>query len=322
MRLITLEEHMLPAEDVGAAFGSIVKPPQFIVDALADVGDGRLKAMDAAGIEVQVLSAVAPGSQQVGAAEAVSLARKFNDYAAAAMKSHPTRFNALASLPTPDPAAAAAEARRAVEELGFCGIIINGHTQGRFLDAPEFEPMLAAIERLGVPMYLHPTYPPKGVADIYFSGLEPMTAVALGSAGWGWHAETGLHVLRMVLGGVFDRHARLQVVVGHMGENLPFSLMRADFAMSRLRVGKPSIADTIREHVHLTTCGYTTVPPLQCALSVFGVDHILFSVDYPFADSKEAVAFLNDAPISPADREKIGHLNAERLFKLSGGSPD
>jgi uncharacterized protein len=320
MRLIALEEHMLPADLANQvmADGTFagIKPPDSIMKALDDLGDGRLKVMDAAGIDVQVLSATAPGPQQLGAGEAVPLAQKLNDRAAAAVRAHPKRFRALASLPTPDPHAAATEAQRAVEELGFCGVIINGHTQGRFLDAPEFEPILASIDRLGVPIYLHPTYPPPKVAEIYFSGLEPIVGVMLSMAGWGWHAETGLHVLRMVMGGVFDRHPGLQIVIGHMGENLPFSLMRADSTMSRARPGLPSVADTVRQHVSITTCGYTTAPPLQCALSVFGVDRILFSVDYPYADTADAVEFLAKAPISPADREKIAHVNAERLFKL------
>jgi len=320
MKLIALEEHVLPADLADVIFADAtfaeVKPPPHIRKALNDVGEGRLKVMDAAGIDVQVLSATTPGSQQIKAAEAVSLARKLNDWAADAVRAHPTRFRALASLPTPDPPASAAEARRAVEELGFCGIVINGHTQGRFLDAPEFEPVLATIERLGVPIYLHPTYPPPAVAEVYFGGLERLAAAMLSMAGWGWHAETGLHLLRMVMGGVFDRHPGLQIVVGHMGENLPFSLMRADWVLSRLRTGLLSVADIVRQHVHITTCGYTTVPPLQCALSVFGVDRILFSVDYPYADAAEAATFLAQAPISPVDREKIAHGNAERLFKL------
>ncbi len=320
MRTIALEEHMLPADLADKVFAgnrlSERKPPAVILRALDDLGEGRLKVMDAASIDVQVLSATTPGSQQMSAADAVLLARQLNDRAAQAVRTYPKRFQALASLPTPDPQAAVDEAQRAVEELGFCGVIINGHTQGRFLDAPEFDPILTAIEKLGVPIYLHPTYPPPAVDEVYFSGLEPLIGVMLSMAGWGWHAETGLHVLRMVMGGVFERHAGLQVVVGHMGENLPFSLMRADFAMSRARPGRPSVAEMVREHVHVTTCGYTTVPPLQCALSVMGVDRVLFSVDYPYADSHEATAFLAQAPISPADREKIAHGNAERLFKL------
>jgi predicted TIM-barrel fold metal-dependent hydrolase len=194
--------------------------------------------------------------------------------------------------------------------------MISGHTGGRFLDAPEYDALLGTIEELGVPLYLHPTYPPPEVAEIYFGGLEPPVRQALSTAAWGWHAETGLHVLRLAASGVFDRHPGLQVVVGHMGENLPFSLMRADAVLGGARPGERSVAEIVREHVHITICGYPTVPPLLCALAVFGADRILFSVDYPFGDAEVHTRFLAEAPISPADREKIGHLNAERLFNL------
>ncbi len=320
MTLIALEEHVLPAYLANAVWTPDL--PQAttgrpgIRAALADITETRLPAMDAAGIDVQVLSPVAPGPQGAGPKESVTLTRQLNDTVAAIVREHPGRFRALASLPTPDPGSAVREARRAVGELGMCGVIVNGHTHGRFLDAPEFAPMLAAIEDLRVPMYLHPTYPPAAVAAAYYSGLEPAAAAQLATAGWGWHAETGLHVLRMAVGGVFDRHPGLQVVIGHMGENLPFSLMRADSVLSRHVPGPRPLADVVRDHVSITICGYATVPPLLCALSVFGADRILFSADYPFGDPVQHAEFLAGAPISPADREKIAHLNAERLFAL------
>jgi predicted TIM-barrel fold metal-dependent hydrolase len=262
------------------------------------------------------LSVVAPGSQQVAAEHAVDLSRQLNDRCAEAVSAHPDRFNALASLPTQDPAAAIAEAKRAITELGFCGVVLNGHTHGRFLDAPEFDELLAVIAELDVPIYLHPTYPPPEVADVYFGGLPEQTGRALGTAAWGWHAETGLHVLRLAAAGVFARHPKLQIVIGHMGENLPFSLMRADARLAIADPGAPSVADVIREHVHITICGYTTTPPLLCALQVFGADRIMFSSDYPFGDPVEHSKFLAEAPISPADREKIAYRNAQQLFRL------
>jgi predicted TIM-barrel fold metal-dependent hydrolase len=176
--------------------------------------------------------------------------------------------------------------------------------------------LLGTIEELGVLLYLHPTYPPPQVAEIYFGGLEAPVAERLATAAWGWHAETGLHVLRLAVNGVFERHPGLRVVVGHMGENLPFSLMRADAMLAVARRGRRPVADIVREHVHITSSGYPTVPPLLCALSVFGADHILFAVDYPFGDPAVHTRFLAEAPISPTDREKIAHLNAERLFRL------
>jgi predicted TIM-barrel fold metal-dependent hydrolase len=208
------------------------------------------------------------------------------------------------------------EAKRAITELGFCGVVINGHTQGRFLDDPEFGDLLAAVEELDVPIYLHPTYPPQQVADVYFGGLPEPTGAALSTAAWGWHAETGLHVLRLAATGVFDRHPKLQIVVGHMGENLPFSLMRADSVLTRANPDSRSVAEVVREHVHITICGYTTTPPLLCALQVFGADRIMFSTDYPFGDPVLHARFLAEAPISPADRDKIGYRNAQHLFRL------
>lgn len=314
MTLIALEEHLLPADLVDQVWPG--RPaPDALTAKLIDVGEQRLRFMDEAGIDVQVLSVTAPGSQQVPAEHADGLSRAINDRCAEAVAAHPDRFNALATLPTQAPGAAIVEAKRAITELGFCGVVINGHTQGRFLDAPEFDELLSAIEELDVPVYLHPTYPPQQVADVYFSGL-PESAAALSTAAWGWHAETGLHVLRLAAAGVFDRHPKLQIVVGHMGENLPFSLMRANAVLSKADPDARPVADVIREHVHITICGYATVPPLLCALQVFGADRIMFSSDYPFGDPVEHARFLAEAPISPADRDKIAYRNAQKLFRF------
>jgi predicted TIM-barrel fold metal-dependent hydrolase len=315
MTLIALEEHVLPADLVDQVW-STPMGPEAVTAKLVDVGEQRLRVMDEAGIDTQVLSVVAPGSQQVPDEAAVDLSRALNDRCAEAVAAHPDRFNALATLPTQDPATAIVEAKRAITELGFCGVVINGHTQGRFLDAPEYAEMLTAIEELDVPIYLHPTYPPHQVAEVYFGGLSGPTGRALATAAWGWHAETGLHVLRLAATGVFDRHPKLQVVVGHMGENLPFSLMRADAVLSRANPDSRSVAEVVREHVHITICGYTTTPPLLCALQVFGADRIMFSSDYPFGDPVQHARFLAEAPISPADRDKIGYRNAQHLFRL------
>ncbi|WP_235624176.1 amidohydrolase family protein [Mycolicibacterium goodii] len=315
MTLIALEEHLIPDDLVDQILPSSTHS-RAILAKLTEVGEQRLRVMDDAGIDMQVLSVTAPGTQQVDAKLAADLSRALNDRCAEIVAAHPDRFNALASLPTQDPAAAVIEAKRAVTELGMCGVVINGHTHGRFLDTPEFDEMLGAIEELDVPVYLHPTYPPVPVAEVYFGGLEPQVGSALATAAWGWHAETGLHVLRLAASGVFDRHPALQIVVGHMGENLPFSLMRADAVLSGYNPGGPSVADTVRTHVHLTISGYTTAPPLLCALQVFGADRIMFAADYPYGDASAHATFLAQAPISPADREKIAHQNARRLFRL------
>jgi predicted TIM-barrel fold metal-dependent hydrolase len=188
MTLIALEEHVLPADLVERVWPNPMAP-QAPTAKLIDVGEERLRVMDEAGIDMQVLSVTAPGSQQVPAEHAVDLSRALNDRCAEAVAAHPDRFNALASLPTQDPAAAVVEAKRAITELGFCGVVINGHTNGRFLDAPEFDGLLTGIEDLDVPIYLHPTYPSQQVADVYFSGLPGQTGRSLATAAWGWHAR-------------------------------------------------------------------------------------------------------------------------------------
>jgi predicted TIM-barrel fold metal-dependent hydrolase len=183
MTLIALEEHVLPADLVDQVWPTPMGP-EALTAKLVDVKEQRLRVMDDAGIDVQVLSVVAPGSQQVPAEVATELSRALNDRCAEAIAAHADRFNALATLPTQDPGAAIVEAERAITELGFCGVVINGHTQGRFLDAPEFDELLTAIEELDAPIYLHPTYPPQQVADVYFSGLPEQAGRALATAAW------------------------------------------------------------------------------------------------------------------------------------------
>jgi uncharacterized protein len=318
VRVITLEEHFLTGAIRDA--NRHIMPPRGagdVADKLADLGPRRLADMDAGGIDVQVLSVTAPGTQELEPATAVALARDANDQLAEAVGAHPDRFAGFATLPTPHPEAAAAELERTVTGLGFKGAMINGHTGGRFLDDPAFWPVFERAEALGVPVYLHPTYPTAQVMEAYYSGFEAPVSAALATAGWGWHAETGLHALRLVLGGVFDRFPGLQVIIGHMGENIPFSLARADERLSPVATHlKRGVGEYLRENFYITTSGYFTDPPLLCALMVLGADRILFSVDYPFSSNARGRAFLDQAPVSEADREKIAHGNAERLLHL------
>lgn len=316
MRIVAVEEHFMP-KDVAAAVG--IHPAAALLDKSAeldDLGEARLRAMDAAGIDVQVLSAVSYAVQGLEPNRSLALSRDLNDRLAAAVAAHPDRFRAFATLPMSDPELASDELSRAVNDLGCVGAIIFGQTNGVFLDDPSVRPVLANAERLKVPIYLHPAPPPAAVREAYFSDLQPNVASTLSTGGWGWHAECGLHVLRMVVNGVFQRFPGLQLIVGHMGENLPFSLARADDKLSPLTGHPQSVAETVLEHVSVTTCGYTTNPPLACALAVFGSDRILFSVDYPFSENSVATTFLRQAPLGPDDMEKIAHGNAERLLRL------
>ena len=323
MRTIAIEEHFrsnafLAAREAGRL--GVASERNAVVERLAaqleDVGPGRLAAMDAAGIDMQVLSHNVPGPEVCSAAEAAVLARAINDELAQAVRAHPDRLAGFAALPTPDPEAAAQELRRAVAELGFRGALLNGTTGGRFLDDRSFWPIFEEAERLGVPVYLHPAPPPAAVREAYYADLAPDVASALGTSAWGWHVETGLHALRLVLAGVFDRFPDLQVVIGHMGEAVPFMLARTTSVLGRLARLERPLDDYFSRNFHYTTSALFTRPPFDCLLGVAGPGRVLFAVDYPFSDSRQARDFLDALPLEPADRESIAHGNAEALLGL------
>lgn len=322
MKIITLEEHFQIAAITKAVAKFLpnsqmasYKPPD---TQLEDLGAGRLKDMDAMGIDVQVLSYITLGPAMVPAGEAVPLARDINDQLAAAIAVHPTRFAGFATLPTPDPKAAAAELERCVNTLGFKGALINGRTHDRFLDDPSFAPILETAATLNVPIYLHPTFPAKAVQDIYYAGFDPVVSGSFATFGWGWHMETGIHALRMILGGVFDRYPNLQLILGHWGEMIPFYLARFDEMLTPVtkQLQRP-VADYFLQQMYVTPSGMFTLPPFLLTLQILEADRILYAVDYPLCAGDQARAFLENAPLSPGDKEKIAHGNAERLLKLS-----
>jgi predicted TIM-barrel fold metal-dependent hydrolase len=329
MRTIALEEHCLTPE-LRELLGPQIHPyyavhrwPPPLEARLMDLGEGRIAEMDSQGIDVQVLSSVQPGLEHSAADGAVPVARAFNDRVAEAIAAHPDRFAGFAALPTADPPAAADELVRAVRELGFKGALVNGRTLERFLDDQFFWPMFEAAEALGVPIYLHPMPPPQAVYDAYYSGFGDDVGFMLAAPAWGWHIETGLHVLRLILAGVFDRFPALQLLVGHMGEVLPFMMARiSDTLGGRLALDPAktltelSIEEYFLRNLHITTSGLFTDPPLRCAIDTFGADRVLFAVDHPFSDGGEARRFIDQAPISDEDRAKITHGNAERLLGL------
>ena len=320
MRVIALEEHFHTAESL-AAWGKTPipeQPGQTFESVMADLGDLRLADMDRGGIALQVLSNPVHQFYEMSDPErAVSSCRNSNEAAAEAVKTHPDRFAAFAMLPMMHPDAAADELERTVLTHGFKGALIPGHVQGRFLDDKFFWPVFDRAAALNVPIYLHPRTPPKAVMDAYYAGFDTPVSTALAWAGWGWHGETGLHALRVILGGLFDRYPDLQFIIGHMGENIPYFLDRADYFLSgTAKHLKRRVAEYFHDNFYITTSGFFSVAPLLCALSVVGADRILFSVDYPMADNLEGTAFLKSAPISPADREKIAHGNSERLLRI------
>jgi uncharacterized protein len=321
MRTIALEEHVGSPKIAAAAkaTGKMLsrKTPDQVIEKMRDVGAGRLADMDSAGIDMQVLSATGVGLDKLDRATGAALARENNDMLSEVVRARPDRFAAFALLAMQDPEGAASELERCVVKLGFKGALISGTINDRFLDDPSFEPVLAQAEKLDVPLYLHPAPPPAQVYDAYFSGLPTDIADSLATSAWGWHVETGLHSLRLVVAGVFDRFPKLQIIIGHMGENLPFSLARADNRLTPfISHLQRRVTDYFLNNFHLTTSAYFTLPPLLCALMVFGVDRIMFSVDYPFSPNAPGRVLLDTAPLSPADLEKIAHINAERLLKL------
>ncbi|GGF15789.1 amidohydrolase family protein [Subtercola lobariae] len=318
MKIIALEEHMLPRDIIEAAGVDLGIRAGKKAAELDDLGEERLRIMDAAGIDMQVLSALSYFVQGLEPELAVDVNHKINDRLAETVTNKPDRFQAFAALPMSDPIAAAAELTRCVEELGFLGAMIHGQTNGIFLDDPSMRPVLQAAARLDVPIYLHPAPGPEIVQEAYYSGLDPEVAACLSTSGWGWHSECGMHVLRMVASGVFEELPELKLIVGHMGEGLPFHIDRIESMLNPVVTGHSlSVAETLRRNLYLTTSGYNFDVPLLCAIASFGVDHIMFSVDHPFADSKKATTYLETAPVQPADLEKIAHGNVEALLRMN-----
>jgi uncharacterized protein len=277
--------------------------------------------MDEAGITVQVLSNTGPGPDLVPGPDGVAMAREMNEHLASAIARHPDRFAGFAVLPMQSPDAAAAEIIRAVKDLGFVGALINGTTDGRFLDNPSYDGLLAAAVELDVPIYIHPHLPPEAVRQAYYSDLRPGACRVLESAAWGWHSETAIHVLRMVLAGTLDRYPRLRLVIGHMGEMLPVMLARID-EVSALDIEhlKRPISRAILDQVWITTSGIFSEPPFLAALQTFGIDRIMFSVDYPYAPNMRGRNFLDSISLAPADMSKLTHGNADALLKLKVGA--
>jgi uncharacterized protein len=320
MRTITLEEHFVTPEYLEGPGSGPMRQPQMarVVEQLVDIGERRIAEMDAAGIDMQVLSLNSPGVEQLEKTEAAGLAQEINDTLAEAVRRHPSRLSGLAALPTGLPDAAAAELERAVRDLGLKGGIINGHTNGRYLDDPFFWPLLERAEALQAPIYLHPTAPPQAVIQASYSGNFPAEVIyALSTSLWGWHIETATHILRIILSGAFDRFPRLQFIIGHMGEGLPFFLPRFDLRLSpkETKLKRP-ISAYLRENLFYTFGGFNFTATFLDLMLQVGAERILFSADYPYGSMAKAVEFLEGLPVSEADRQRIAHGNAEKLLKI------
>lgn len=319
LRVITLEEHFTTPEFLSATadFTPAAARSSALEALLLDLDDRRLSDMDDGGVDLQILSLAASGQESLESADATALVRDANDAAFSATRRHPGRLAMFASLALRDPDAAAAELERGVSELGCVGGFLNGTEGGAFLDDPRFTPIFEAAQHLDVPLYLHPSPPQPAIRDAYFGGLPERSAYFLSTAAWGWHAELGMHCLRLIVSGVFDRFPGIRFILGHMGENLPFSLIRAQDGLPPAVTGlQRSVSDYFLDHFLVTTSGYFTAPPLQCALDVLGVDRVLYSVDYPYRATTAGAELLRTAPVAAADLQKVAAGNAERILNL------
>jgi uncharacterized protein len=321
MRTITLEEHFLTETYVRATAAYSEKTGmQFpeMQSKLLDLGAGRIAAMDEAGVDLQVLSLVAFGLEGLSAADGSVVARDVNDELAAAVAAHPDRLAGFATLAMKDVGEATKELGRCVTKLGFRGVMVNGTVDGRFFDDARFLPFFEAAAELKVPVYLHPAPPPEPVREVYFSGLPGELGRMLSIAGWGWHSETALHTLRLIVSGLFDKVPGLQLIIGHMGEGLPFALARSSAVLSGQAKLKQTVAEYFKTNVHMTTSGYFTLPPLECALEVVGVERMMYSVDYPFSANTKGRDFLEKVAgvLSAAEMELFVGGNAEKVLGL------
>jgi predicted TIM-barrel fold metal-dependent hydrolase len=271
--------------------------------------------MDEAGIDFQVISHSAPSVQKLDADSAVRMALIVNDRLHAAIGAYPTRFAGFATIPTADPKAAANELERAVTRLGFKGAMIHGLTNGRFHDEPDFWPIYERAQDLDVPIYFHPAVPSPAVIDAYYKEYVEKYPIILRAA-WGFTVETATQGLRLVLSGVFDKYPKLKVIFGHLGEGLPFLQWRINMTMERDHKGGRGFRDVFSEHFYVTTSGFWSDPALLLCVQELGVDHILFSVDWPFAPNKPATDWLHRIPFSAEDRARIASGNAKRILKL------
>ena len=326
MRIVALEEHisfpemanLLPKKLAAANKPSGVAAQ--MMPKLSDIMGERLTSMNETGISMQVLSVENTDVNLLIGKEAADFATAYNDLIAEKIKNQSDRFTAFAHLPMTAPQAAADELERAVKTYGFRGVMVKGTINGEFLDNPKFAPVFERAEKLGVPIYIHPGVPPAPVMDAYYSNIGGKTGPsnALACWGWGWHSETAIHILRLLAAGTFDKYPKLKIIIGHMGVMLPMMWVRSNrgFMPGSRGENQRTLIDTFHDQVHITTSGFFTQPPLQIAIETFGIDNIMFSVDYPFSANKMGKDFLNEIKLPKSDIEKIAHGNADKLLKL------
>ncbi len=318
MRKIALEEHFITPglmPHMRAAMPKVSpEGAERLSQLMLDFGERRLAAMDAAGVDIAVLSISGPGVQaESDAAAAVKLALDANDRLAAEIANQPARYRGFAHLPMQDVPAAIAELERCISVLGFVGSMVNGHTHGVYLDDPKYDPFWERMQALDVPLYLHPT-------DSFVLPYVLEGAPELAKPTWEWNFETSSHFLRLLFSGVFDRFPRLKIILGHMGETMPYHLWRFD-SRAALITGKRPLKEVpsfyLKRNLFVTTSGQFDDVPLIAALSALGSDRVLFSIDYPYEDSIAASRFFDTAPLDDMTREKVARLNAISIMKIN-----
>lgn len=324
MKIIALEEHFLPAllreawskldptfqDPVAQTLGT----PE-LKERLKDFTELRLRQMDESGVDVQVLSTSAPGVQNLDVRQSVETAVQLNDLTAEVVRRNPERFQAFATLPTPDPTAAARELERAVKTLGFKGAMLQGRTRSRYLDHPEFEPIFETAAALNAPLYIHPQTPLPVVREIYYYGFEEELNISFASSGWGWHLETGIQAVRLVLSGIFDRFPNLQIILGHWGENMLFYLERINELSKFAKHLKKPVADYIRDNFYITPSGIFSQNYLKWTLDVISPERLMFSTDYPYriAPGRGAREFIEKSSLDDRTKEMFAAGNWKRL---------
>lgn len=313
--VVALEEHYWDADLVALYPGREGKRISGVEKRLLDLGELRLREMDDAGVDVQVLSHGAPGTQKLDADTAVRMSRQTNDRLHAFIQTNSKRFAAFGILPTPDPKAAADELERVVTKLGFKGAMIHGLTNGRFIDDRQFWPIFERAAKLDVPLYIHPSFPNPAVAAAYYNDYVAKYPEILGPA-LGFTVEAATQGVRLVLSGLFEQYPGLKMILGHLGEGIPFLLWRIDQSFSRPGNSGGSFRHVFREHFHLTTSGNFSDTALACSVAEMGIDRIMFSVDWPFIGNDLGTRWLENAALSDEDKAKVFGGNARKLLKL------
>ncbi len=295
--------------------GKAASPPAYVSDRLYDFFDLRLAEMDAAGVDMQVLSHQSPGSQRLPDDVAAEACRNVNNALADVIAQMPDRFAGFAMLPTNLPDTAADELTRAVEEKGMKGAMIHGMNHGEFVDLPRYRPMFARAEELGVPIYIHPSLPDKTVTERYYAPYD-QTHSMMTKAAWGFGVEAGTQAVRLILSGLFKEHPNLKILLGHLGEALPFWLARIDESFARPGNPPSDFAAVFKRNFWLTTSGFFDDTAFSCTVETMGVDRVLFAVDYPYASSKAGVDWLMKANLSQEERTQVASENACKLLGL------